>query len=281
MLKQKVAHKTIAHKIVTLLGLITWGIIIADSLFLAGKAQSENQPNAIAEEASYQSIESVNNFEPPERGAPSRTADGGSRGCGQMTLLIPADQGATTISENPTLFWYLNPTPDAPTKYRPINKLAVVLINDQEEEVYTEMIDAPSQASIISFQLPKSQSPVLEAGKWYNILIGAYNQENPNIYEPCSSLSAWIKRQVLTNEQQQQLNIVSSDEERLQFYIQHEIWYDALATLAELIGQNPHNSTQNNQWIQMLESIELGGLANQPLLKPTQIVSNIDQTSNP
>lgn len=277
MLKNK-----IAQKIATVLGILSLGIFITESLGSKEQASLANTPeNIIATEASNQAIESISNFQPPDRGAPNRTADGGARGCGQMTLLTPGDRGATTISGNPTFFWYINPTPDDPTKYRPIQKLAVVVINEKEEEIYAQMIDAPSEASIVSFKLPENDLPALEPGQWYNIFIGAYNQENPNIYEPCNSLSAWVKRQVLTDEQQQELNIVASNEERLQFYIQHEIWYDALTTLADIIRQSPHNSTLNLQWIQMLESIELGELANQPLLQPTQIVRHVEPNPHP
>jgi Domain of Unknown Function (DUF928) len=123
--------------------------------------------------------------------------------------------------------------------------------------------------------------PTLEPGKWYNIFIGAYNQENPNIYEPCNSLSAWVKRQVLTPEQQQELSRLTTPEQQWNFYIQHEIWYDALAILEELRLQNPENPTLNQRWNQMLESIELGELANQPLLKSTQIVRRVEPNPQP
>lgn len=283
MLKSKIAQKI--QKIATGLGILSLGslgIFITASLVLKGQVSFANTPeNIIATEASNQAIESVSNFQPPDRGAPNRTADGGARGCGQMTLITPGDRGATTISENPTFFWYLNPTPDDPTKYRPIQKLAVVLINEKEEEIYAQMIDAPSETSIVSFKLPDNELPTIEPGKWYNIFIGAYNQENPNIYEPCNSLSAWVKRQVLTPEQQQELSLLTSPEQQWNFYIQHEIWYDALAILEELRLQNPDNPTLNQRWNQMLESIELGELANQPLLKSPQIVRHVEPNSQP
>jgi hypothetical protein len=43
------------------------------------------------------------------------------------------------------------------------------------------------------------------------------------------------------------------------------IWYDSLATLAELKRRQPNNSTVATSWQEMLKSVDLSAIAEVPL----------------
>lgn len=279
----------LSEKLAILLGVIGFGLPIASSFVLRSQAQSNSPPTtSLNSQVSSEQVQSQAEFEPPNRGAPMRTADGGARDtrtCGEIRLLIPQTEGAMTVSDYPTFYVYVNP--DTPNKQSPsISKLSVVLTDQQEQEIQPPIIiDAPSKAGVQRFQLSHNQMPALEMpalqkDQWYGLGVGAYEQENPNIYNPCNFEQAWIKRQVLTPEQQEELDRLTTPEERLNFYQHHEIWYDALATLDELRRENPHDETLKEQWRQALESIELSHFADQPPAEITPIARDTDKDTN-
>jgi hypothetical protein len=273
-------HK-LSQKFLTILGAIGLGLLITPNFVLRGQAQSDSQPTSplnfqVASEEGQAEIE----FSPPNRGKPERTAEGGSRGCKEDILLavsplIPNDRGGMTISEYPTFLWYLNSETQAKVK-----ELNFGLVShDQDAEIYIAEKLPVNQSGIVSVQIPTSQPP-LENGKWYNWFLQVQLEKDGTDLSNCY-VSAWIKLQVLTPEQQQELDSLTTAEERLNFYQQNEIWYDALATLDELRRENPDDPTLNEQWRQTLESIELAELADQPPAEITQIVRESEETVNP
>lgn len=274
------------QKLLTILGVIGFGIPIASSVLLRSQAQSNAPPTTSlnSQFASEQIQQSQAEFEPPNRGAPMRTAEGGARGCGEIRLLMPQNKGAKTVSDYLTFYVYVNPIDidqQKPDEISPIYQVSVLLTDQQDEIIAQYMIDAPSEAGVQRFQLSHNELPALQTGQWYSLFVGGYKQDNLNIDNPCNYDQAWVQRQFLTPEQQEELDSLTTAEERLNFYQQHEIWYDALATLDELRRENPNDETLNEQWRQALKSIELSQFADQPPAEITPIARDTTEDADP
>jgi hypothetical protein len=271
----------LSQKLLTLLGVIGFGLLIAPSFGLRSQAQSNAPPTtSLNSQVASEQSQSQAEFEPPNQGAPRRTADGGARGCQEDTLLavtplIPNDHGATTISEYPTFLWYLN----AQTQTQ-VKALNLVLISHNGQEIYSATDLPVNESGIISVQVPRDQIP-LEKDTWYEwfLQVQLKKDRESNITE--CYVSAWIKRQSLTPEQQQELDSLTTAEERLHFYQQHDILYDILATLDELRRENPNDETLHEQWRQALDSIQLSHFADQPPAEITPIARDTDEFPNP
>ena len=54
---------------------------------------------------------------------------------------------------------------------------------------------------------------------------------------------------------------------RLMAYAANGIWYETLATLADLRRQSPDDAKLTAQWMQLLQSQKLDPIANQPLVQ--------------
>ncbi len=284
-------HK-LSQKFLTLLGAIGFGLLITPNLVLSGQAQSDSQPTtSLKSEIAGKESKAERDFSPPNRGGPETTAEGGSRGCLDqvMTILVPDDgnQMNVTFSEYPTLTWYFNPSPPEAKSEDQVKALKLVLIDFETGKEYAQVLPLPSQVGIVSWTLsPEDGFPALEKDKYYQWFINAYNKDASEIKilqddsAICDYRNAAIERQVLTPEQQQELDSLSTAEERLSFYFQNEIWYDALATLDQMRRENPDDPTLNEQWRETLESIKLGELADQPPTETIQIVRDSEETAN-
>ena len=234
---------------------VTLFLLITPVQFSPTQAESE-----VSEDV--QELEEEAIFEPSNIRVPPRiSADGGTRcsPCGEIQGFISIDSGAVTVSEYPTLFWYINLSPK---RRQVIHQLEVILMN-QSENFYRKSFPAPTEPGIVSFKFPQDELPPIEPGQWYHVFIVAYK----NNYEPCNLKESLIQRRVLTPEKQQELDRLTTAEERWNFYAKHHIWSDALSTLYELRRQNPHDEILTFKWWQTLEAIELGKLAEYPLIE--------------
>jgi hypothetical protein len=212
-------------------------------------------------------------FNPPNQGAPDRTADGGSRGpCpnyqdNPLTLLIPNNNSddnpvtiaASTVSEYPVFLWYI-------PQFSQMKNLGFTLIEaDTGEVVYETMIPVPEQAGIMRFQLPESQAP-LKSGKWYQWYLSVSNSEaiEGGVNSACFA-SAYIGRRPLNSTQQQELiNAATNLEKIWNFHVKEIIWYDALATLDQMRREHPEAEKLNRKWQALLGLIGLSQLSEQP-----------------
>jgi hypothetical protein len=204
-------------------------------------------------------------FNPPRGGAPRQTIGGASRGdvaCSPgtasqqeqpFTALIPTSNYGLTLSHHPTFLAYIPPT-SAQT--------AFFTLKDESGQVqYQSTFPIPTNGGIVRFTLPTT-TPGLEAGKLYQwgmaiLCTGRLRPDSPFI-------SSWIKRTQPSTNLTNQLAI-ASPLNRAAAYGANGIWYDTLATLAELRTQKPDNSTLTSIWQKLLESAELGRVAQAPL----------------
>jgi hypothetical protein len=203
-------------------------------------------------------------FTPPRSGAPQDTRGGASRGnltcaqtpqatTAQFMLLTPSHaQESLTVSERPTLFAYIPPTS--------AQKAFFSLNDDAGKTYYQTTLRVPQTGGIVSIRLPDTMAP-LQVGKSYRwgvaiLCAGKLRPDSPFI-------SSWIQRTLLSPQLLSQAQRATALD-RAALYGKQGVWYDTLTTLAKLKRQQPNDRAIANNWLQVLKSVGLEGIAEQP-----------------
>lgn len=200
--------------------------------------------------------ETSETYRPPKGKVREQTRKaGGSRGCklplnGTITLLVPQDHTATTISAHPTFFWYLSQKLSLPLRF--------TLLEPGKKPILTKEIEP--KPGIVALKLPQDTAP-LEVGKTYRWTVTVVC--NPS--KPSRNLfaQAWIERVSLPTEAQLSNNTKDTSSCSLS-YARAGIWYDALSCSYTTLVKNQNN--HNNSWQQfqsLLKEIDLAYLAQQ------------------
>ena len=191
-----------------------------------------------------------------DRGAPSRSVGGGTRGpsCIEkdtppLTALTPTRSNiGTTASTNPTIFLYVPKT---------IAKLAeFVVVDDAGNEVYASNFSLPGTDGIVKLNVPQSAS--LKVGKdylWQFALVCDDEDRSNDQF-----IRGKIRPIELSLDLQQKLQEAASPLEKAKLLADAKIWNETLTIIADLRSTNP------NEWEQLLTSIGLENLASEPIV---------------
>lgn len=234
------------------------------------------QLSVIAQPDSSEAIQISMAFEPPAgEGMPTRTAGGGSRGqCPNVAqginpplmALVPAfstpansketNVKGLTMAATPTFFFYVPQIP---------NTEAAFSLKDQDNnDIYQTNIAISDQQGIVSIQLPQD-TPGLKVGQTYRWSFGLICNAEKNTEPKVVFVTGEIKRTEadasLTAKLQQAKPL-----EQAKIYAENGIWFESLATLAKLRQTQPTDSNLTQQWQQLLESVGLEAIANQPFV---------------
>jgi hypothetical protein len=167
-----------------------------------------------------------------------------------------AGQGVTslTASERPTFWFYV------PYSLSPNRTVEFVLQDARGNEVYqTSFTESGTRPGVVSFQLPPT-APPLEVDAPYHWYFLIYcTPENPVFVE------GWVQRVNPEPSLATQIE-EASPQEQVQLYREAGIWQDALTTLGQMRRDNPEDETLMEQWTQLLQSIELEALAQEPII---------------
>jgi hypothetical protein len=201
-----------------------------------------------------------NSFQPPEQGVPGRREGGGTRGLvcpTALTALIPQSTMGQTISAKPTFFYYLPVALDKTVQFE--------LADERDKTLYKKSFRmVTSRAGVVSVSLGSDDnSPALEVGKnyqWYFTI-----KCNPKNTTDDVLVSGWINRTALAPTVQTELDR-SSDLTKLSIFAQQSLWYEYLATLAQLRIESPSDASLAIKWSAVLNSVELGKIAQEPLV---------------
>lgn len=192
-------------------------------------------------------------FQPPGDAAPIETSSGGTRGedAPQLTALLPTSQVGRTISSHPTFFVYLPPTTSSE-----------VFFSVQDEagnHLYQEILPVSEDGGVMSVTLPES-APGLEVDKNY-VWFFAPLAENGVLRPDNLGVTGWVKRveaQVATPGEMSPVALATE-------YAASGIWYDTLQVLVSAKQEDPENATLTQEWHDLLEQVELGRIATQPI----------------
>lgn len=193
-------------------------------------------------------------YKPPLRGAPASRVGGGSRGADsgaapQIAVLAPDHTGYTT-QEQPNLYWYLS---------KPVaTRLEITVINDQSiQPLLEKKLEIPTQAGIQRLSL-KDLGIRLKSGieyRWFVGLVTDPQQRSNDIIA-----SGTIQRNDATPALKEKL--AKADKKAAAFaYAEEGYWYDAIASISDLIAANPKDAALRLQRAALLEQAGLDGPA--------------------
>ncbi|MEG4284481.1 DUF928 domain-containing protein [Microcoleus sp. A006_D1] len=216
---------------------------------------SGSRPNSQPSAATW------NNFQPPEQGVPGRREGGGTRGLAcptATTALIPQSTMGQTISEKPTFFYYVPLALDKTVQFE--------LADENDKTVYKKSFRmVTSRAGIVSVSLDSDgNSPALKVGKnyqWYFTI-----KCNPKSYTDDVLVSGWINRTAIAPTVKTELDRSPDRRAQLSIFAQQGLWYEYLATLAQLRRESPSDASLALKWSEVLSSVELGKISQEPLV---------------
>ncbi|NJN86827.1 MAG: DUF928 domain-containing protein [Leptolyngbyaceae cyanobacterium SL_7_1] len=200
-------------------------------------------------------------FNPPNRGAPGKTQDAGSRpACPTsvipFTALVPATNWGETIASHPT-FWL----------YFPYDASAVILtLRDEQtpETVIYSTTFQPSAAGIAQVPLP-ANAPALEVDRLYRwqfeFICDAETQSHFQV-------TGVVVRRSPSTSFTEQLE-AASPTEQVALLAAHGFWHDTLTQLNQLRWANPENPTLQADWETLLQHpfVKLDALIAEPLIE--------------
>lgn len=208
-----------------------------------------------------QSLEVSLTFPPTaNRGAPARTAGGGTRGirtCVKgkipLTALAPSNNVGTTVSGNPTLFWYV---PQTEAKFAQL-----VVSENQDKEIYQTTLALNGTPGVVKLSLPATVA--LEPGKEYWWRFGLIcNREDPSQNKFVEGV---IERTELSSEQKTKLEQATEPLKQAEVYAGAKVWQETLTILAQLRHDRPNDSDITEAWKELLKSVQLEAIATEPL----------------
>lgn len=209
-------------------------------------------------------------YQPPKGfGAPIRREAGGTRGdsCTQINrenmlrALVPQDGFGVTVAASPTLLFYMpNMNPESPEK-----PVEFVLVDDNENEVYKSTFKTTGKSGIVSISLPPNAGASrLQLGKdyhWYLSIVCDPQERSNDI-----AVSGRIRRVELQANTRSQLQQTAA-KDKAKLYAEAEVWFDALAALAEQRTNNPNDAGAVQEWEQLLKSVQLDAIAKESLVQ--------------
>lgn len=194
-----------------------------------------------------------------DRGAPSRTTGGGTRGPIQscveegvlpLTALMPTPNNvATTATTNPTFFMYVPKTIAKSAEF--------VVVDETGKEVYVSNFSLPQTNGIVKVNIPQSSS--LKVGQEYRWLFALVCDEKERSND--QFVEGKIRPVELSSDLKQKLDGAASPLEQAKLLAGARIWNDTLVILAQL------RSTYPAEWQQLLKSVNLETLAAKPIVE--------------
>jgi hypothetical protein len=196
-------------------------------------------------------------------GRPGRLRAAASRGScflnGKSAIpLIPTNKEAQlTTAANPTLYFYIPQTP------QPIQGMEFVLRDNQSvTPLYRKTFQPIGQAGIVSVKIPAQQAS-LQTGKSYtwafSMICDARNRDQDMF------LQGKIER-VQDENIAEQIRETNQPLDQAIIYATAGFWENALSTLVNLRHQRPNDAEVKKYWTDLLESVQLTEVADQPLL---------------
>lgn len=199
-------------------------------------------------------------------GSPRTTTGGASRGVCSIAsgetaenkkptiALIPNTDTELTTQTHPTIFLYV---PDST-----ILSAELSLWDRNQKGLYQTTVSLSGRSGIVGIKLPDA-APSLEVGKrykWSLALICDRDRRSRDVV-----VEGWIERTQLSSTLEEQIGTVEPLQ-RARLYAQNRIWYETLATLAQLRRDRPNDSSIATEWQNLLRSVGLQDVAQAPVV---------------
>lgn len=205
-------------------------------------------------------------FKPPQRGIPGRREGGGTRdasACVQgnirLTALLPETNLGLTTAEYPRFFWVIPKTRA---------KLVEFSLFETDENltdrtlVYKTSFAINGNPGVASLTLPgRAMLPPLAVGRDYRWSVAIVC--NPENRQRDVKVDGWVQRIAPDASLNSQLAKANSAD-RVRLYANSGIWFDTLTSLADLRCARPKDTTLAKSWSELMRSVKLGAIAEQP-----------------
>ena len=194
-------------------------------------------------------------YNPPNRGAPGRTADGGSRRCAELVALQPGrTHWGETTDAHPTFWISVSGAADS---------LTLTLADEYSKESFYQTAFAPTATPGIGrYTLPYG-APALAVDtpyRWTVSLTCPMTDSQPEV-------SGVIVRRVMSAMLQADLS-EAAPRDRIVLLAADGLWYNALNELAELRLANVDDETLAADWATLLQHTQSEDGAEQIMDKP-------------
>jgi Domain of Unknown Function (DUF928) len=208
------------------------------------------------------------NFKPPDVTAPNNRQGATHRGtpCPKnlsiIPLIPPGNQGLT-LTESPTFFAYISPASTAV-------EFTLQTKDEKPTKIHqtTFTVDKPG---IVGVRIPAGgdQKKSLEVGKEYQWSFAVVcNPEQSKLGDRSGDyfVEGYVKR--IEAEPNLKSDLTNPDPmARAIAYAKNDIWYETVATLADLLHKAPDDAKLTAEWRNLLQSQKLDSIADQPLVK--------------
>lgn len=177
------------------------------------------------------------NYKPPLRGAPAGRVGGGTRSGSTrdifvLSALVPDDSGLT-ISEQPSLYWFISSGTTLPVE---------IAISDPRatQPVIETRLPSPVESGLHRLKLTDLGIRLAPgvAYRWSITVISDPNRRSRDI------LAGGVIERVEAPAGFREKLAQSRKEEHPFLYAEAGLWYDALASISELIESTPNDATQ-------------------------------------
>ena len=172
----------------------------------------------------------------------------------QLTAITPISAQGKTLSEHPT-FWFYIPYTSAEVQEGEFS----ILTQNEDERIYKTLFQLPDQPGFVSITLPMDEASSLEEGQYYHWYL---NLSCASTVEAQTDLNidGWVQRVASTSEAEAQGALP-------------DIWYDVVDDLAAQLQTMSSNGVELEQaWVELLESVELDALAQEPVIGPVMLI---------
>jgi hypothetical protein len=169
---------------------------------------------------------------------------------------VPENKRGRTVSDYPTFFFYL-PQPNA--------ELAEFILEDENGNlIYGQALTIKNLSGVIGVSIPANTNvPPLEVGKNYTWVFSLVC--DPEDRSADKAERGTVRRVELSADILGELE--NADPRRKTFiYAENGIWQDALGNLAAARRANPNDPVFKSDWKSLLESVELGSIAAEPIV---------------
>ncbi|OIP70448.1 MAG: hypothetical protein AUK43_09475 [Oscillatoriales cyanobacterium CG2_30_40_61] len=173
-----------------------------------------------------------------------------------LTALIPENNIGLTLSGYPTFMIYV------PYSSTPPREVEFVLLDEEDNQIFKQKMPLTGTPGIVKFKLPQS-APMLEVGKQYRWQF--FYQCNPRLRAEDDMVEGAIARINPNETLIRQLEKATTPLEQIQVYAQNGLWYETVTLLAVLRQEKPQDPKILQEWKELLNSIGLESLANEPL----------------
>jgi hypothetical protein len=187
----------------------------------------------------------------PQDAPPLPSRDSTSR-LPSLVALVPQNHAGLTLAARPPFWIYLPKT---------AAKQLVLSLREENGTIHSQsFVPIPEASGIVRLDLPADASP-LAVNKTYQWAVVLMCGERPSPNDPV--MTASIRR---VSVPQPPTLEGSSALQQANWYSQNGLWYDAIASLANLKQSSPHDPAIARVWSQFLYSAGLQALSAEPLI---------------